>query len=351
MGESRMTRESSDAMKQAAPAALTVAVIGVGSMGRNHVRVYSELPEAHLVGVADADFETARRVGQAFGVPGYQDYRQMLEETRPQAVTIAVPTALHEEVTLDALESGANVLVEKPIAATLGEGHRLIQRAKELKRQLMVGHIVRFNPAIQALKQKLDHGDLGRIYQIISRRAGPFPARIRDVGVVIDLAPHDLDLMRFLTGLDPLRVYAETEQRIHTDHEDLLLGLLRFPDNVSGLLEINWLTPTKLREVLVLGERGLLRVDDLTQDLYFYENAHASSLPWSSLQNIKGVSEGSMTRFALQRYEPLKAELQAFLRAIQSSSSMPVSGEDGLAALRLALALVESGQNHHIISM
>jgi UDP-N-acetylglucosamine 3-dehydrogenase len=344
-----MIQKSSDSAKPLYPAALTVAVIGVGSMGRNHARVYSELPEAHLVGVVDSDSETAKRVGQVFGVPGYQDYQQMLETLRPQVVTIAVPTALHEEVTMAAMEAGADVLVEKPIAATLDEGQRLIQRARELKRQLMVGHIVRFNPAIQALKQKLEKGELGRIYQIVSRRAGPFPARIRDVGVVIDLAPHDLDLMRFLTGLNPLRVYAETEQRIHTDHEDLLLALLRFPDNVSGMLEINWLTPTKVREVLVLGERGLLRVDDLTQDLYFYENAQASSLPWSSLQNIKGVSEGSMTRFALQRYEPLKAELQAFLRAIQGGGPMPVSGEDGLAALRLALALVESGQTHSIV--
>jgi UDP-N-acetylglucosamine 3-dehydrogenase len=346
-----MTRESIDSTKQENRPTLKVAVIGVGSMGKNHARVYSELPEAQLVGVTDSDAETARRVGQALGVPGYQNYRQMLEEIQPQVVSIAVPTALHEEVTLAVMESGADVLIEKPIAATLDEGQRLIQRARELKRQLMVGHIVRFNPAIQALKQKLGKGELGRIYQIISRRAGPFPARIRDVGVVIDLAPHDLDLMRFLTGLDPLRVFAETQQRIHTDHEDLLLGLLRFPDNVSGLLEINWLTPTKVREVLVLGERGLLRVDDLTQDLYFYENAQASSLPWSSLQNIKGVSEGSMTRFALQRYEPLKAELQAFLHAIQEGGPMPVSGEDGLAALRLALALVESGQTHRIVSV
>ena len=346
-----MTGESTDSVNRVQPAALTVAVIGVGSMGRNHARVYSELPEARLVGVADSDPATASRVGQTFGVPGYQDYRQMLEKICPQAVSISVPTALHEEVTLFAMESGAHVLVEKPIAAALDEGERLIQRAMDLSRHLMVGHIVRFNPAIQALKHKLENEELGRIYQIICRRAGPFPARIRDVGVVIDLAPHDLDLMRFLTGLNPLRVFAETQQRIHTDHEDLLLGLLRFPDDVSGLLEINWLTPTKLREVLVLGERGLLRVDDLTQDLYFYENAQASSLSWSSLQNIKGVSEGSMTRFALQRYEPLKAELLAFLRAIQENNPVPVSGEDGLAALRLALALVESGRTHSIVSV
>lgn len=330
-----------------------VAVIGVGSMGRNHARVYSELPEADLVAVADTNLQAAHKASRQFGAQPFTDYRRMLAEMQPQAVSIAVPTALHVETALAALEAGAHILIEKPIAASLEEGQRLIEQAAVLERKLMVGHIVRFNPAIQALKQKLQAGDLGRIFQIACRRVGPFPARIRDVGVVIDLAPHDLDLMRFLTGLDPLRLYAETEQRIHTDHEDLVLGLLRFPGGVTGTLEINWLTPAKVREVLVLGERGLFRVDDLTQDLYFFENAYTGSISpngglWPALQTLKGVSEGSMTRFALQRYEPLKAELQAFLKAVQDDLPAPVTGEDGLAALRLALALVESGRTHQV---
>ena len=330
---------------------IKVAVIGVGSMGRNHARVYSELPEAELVAVADADGQVADRVASQFGVKAYADYGQMLEVECPQAVSIAVPTALHEEVATAALKAGAHVLVEKPIAAMLEEGQRLIELAKRISRQLMVGHIVRFNPAMQALKQKLEDGELGRIFQIFCRRAGPFPARIRDVGVVIDLAPHDVDVMRFLTGLDPIRVFAETERRIHTEYEDLLWGMLRFPDSVVGSLEINWLTPTKIREVLVLGERGLFRVDDLTQDLYFYENAQAYGNMWPALQTLKGVSEGSMTRYALQRYEPLKAELQAFLRAVKEGAAVPVSGEDGLAALKIALALVESGKKHQVVEI
>jgi predicted dehydrogenase len=157
--------------------------------------------------------------------------------------------------------------------------------------------------------------------------------------------------MRYLTGKNPLRVFAETERRIHTDHEDLLLGLLRFPDGITGSLEINWLTPTKVREILVLGERGLFRIDDLTQDLYFYENAQANGLLWPALLTLKGVSEGSMVRYAIQRHEPLKAELQAFIEAVRNDGPVPVSGEDGLAALKLALALVESGQTHRTIGL
>jgi len=328
-----------------------VAVIGVGSMGKNHARVYSELPKVDLVGISDVNEQIALAVGQKNGTRPYTDYKELLDIEKPEAVSVAVPTALHEEVASTVLKSGAHVLIEKPIAATLEEGQRLIELSNSLDRILMVGHIVRFNPAIQELKSKLRAGELGRIYQIVCRRAGPFPARIRDVGVVIDLAPHDVDLMRYLTDLNPIRIYAETERRIHTDHEDLLLGLLRFPDGITGSLEINWLTPTKVREVLVLGERGLFRVDDLTQDLYFYENEQANGDLWPALRTIKGVSEGRMIRYAISRYEPLKAELQAFIHAVQEKLPAPVSGEDGLAALSLALKLVESSKTNKVIEM
>ena len=319
-------------------------------MGKNHARVYSELPEANLVAVSDANPATAEAIGKTFGAAAYSDYRELLEKEKPEAVNVAVPTALHEQVVTDVLNAGANVLVEKPIAATIEEGQRLIALAKQKNLKLQVGHIVRFNPAIQELKKRLNAGELGRIYQVFCRRAGPFPARIRDVGVVIDLAPHDVDIIRFLTGLDPIRLFAETEQRIHTDHEDLVWGMLRLPDGITATVEINWLTPTKIREVLVLGERGLFRVDDLTQDLYFYENAQATGLAWDSLKNLRGVSEGGMVRYAFQRFEPLKAELQGFLKAVAEDTPVPVSGEDGLAALKIALALVESGKTHQVIN-
>jgi len=328
-----------------------VAVIGVGSMGRNHARVYHEMSDSDLVAVSDTDLTLVSSVAAMYGVPVFSHYAELLRKTRPDAVSIAVPTAFHEEVAMAALEAGAHVLIEKPIAATLEEGERLIESAIKLNLKLMVGHIVRFNPAIQELKRKLQDGELGRIFQIVGRRVGPFPARVRDVGVVVDLATHDLDLMRFLTGSDPLRIYAETEKRINTNLEDLVVGLLRFSGGITGVLEINWLTPTKVREVLVLGERGLFRVDDLTQDLFFYENAEISNNFWPALQTFKGVSEGSMIRYAIQRYEPLKAELQAFVTAIQHDTPVPVTGGDGLAALNLALSMVESGRTHRVIEI
>jgi len=330
---------------------MKAAVIGVGSMGRNHARVYNELPDVELVAVSDSDEKNAASIAERYATRPYTDYRDLLEKEKPDAVSIAVPTALHEEVGLAALDAGVHVLMEKPIAATVESGQRLIEKARAVKKHLMIGHIVRFNPAMQALKQKLDAGELGRIYQIFCRRAGPFPARVSDVGVVIDLAPHDLDIMRFLAGSDVVRVYAETERRMHASYEDLVWGTLRFADGLVGGLEINWLTPTKIRETFVLGERGLFKVDDLTQDLYFFENAQAKDVSWAALATLKGVSEGSMTRFAIQRFEPLKAELQAFLRSVSNGAPVAVTGEDGLAALKLSLALMQSAREHRAIEV
>ena len=330
---------------------MRVAVIGVGSMGFNHLRVYSELEGVQLAGVSDVSPERLKAITDRFAVSTYSDYRELIEKEKPEAISITVPTSDHEDVATFALKAGVHTLIEKPIAASVEEGKRIIALAKETKRLLMIGHIIRFNPAIQALKKRLDNGDLGRIFQIFCRRAGPFPARIRDVGVVIDLAPHDVDIMRFLTGLSPTRVYAETQQQIHTNHEDLLFGLLRFSGGLTGALELNWLTPKKIRETLVLGEKGLFYVDDLLQDLFFYENAQASGELWSPLNTLRGVSEGPMTRFELQKQEPLKAELKAFLHAVESGGPAPVSGEDGLEALRLSLALVESGLKHQVIEV
>lgn len=330
---------------------LKTAVIGVGAMGRNHARVYAEYDGVELVGVADSNESLAQDVASKYQVKAYKNYQDLLEKERPEAVSVAVPTAMHQEVGSAVLQAGAHVLIEKPIASTVEDGKRLMDLADQVGRKLMVGHIVRFNPAIRALREKLQAGELGRIFQIVCRRVGPFPARIRDVGVVVDLAPHDIDVMRYLTGEEPQTVYAQIARRVHTEHEDLIFGLLQFSSGMIGALEINWLTPTKVRETMVLGERGMFRVDDLTQDLYFFANADINGELWSALGTIKGVSEGEMIRYPLRRYEPLRAELEAFVEAILEDKPVPVSGKDGLEALRLAQALIQSGQSKQVVKV
>ncbi len=327
---------------------IRVAVIGVGSMGRNHARVYREMPETRLVAIVDAERSVANATAELWGARGYSNVQEMLDCERPEAVSIAVPTQDHFEVTMAALACRAHVLVEKPIAASIDEGRRMIAEAERANRVLQVGHIERYNPAITELKRRLDTGELGRIFQIHARRLGPFPERIRDVGVVVDLATHDIDIMRYLTGSEAVRAYAETKREIHTSREDLFSGMVRFADDTLGVLEINWLTPTKVRELTVTGERGMFRADYLTQDLSFFENAEVTSDQWSQVSVLRGVSEGAMTRFAIAKREPLRAELESFVRAARGEESRVANGRDGLAALELSLLLIESAQSHEV---
>ena len=226
---------------------IKTAVIGVGSMGANHARVNWELPEADLVAIADPDEVKGRQIAQKYGTKHYSDYRKMLDEMRPEAVTLAVPTVFHHETALEILNRGIPLLIEKPIAFSVEEAHDIIAVAKEYNVKLTIGHIERFNPAIIALKSLIAEGELGRIFQMDAHRQGPFPARIGDVGVVIDLAVHDIDIMRFVSQAEVVRVYSETEKHVHSKYEDLLAALLRLSDNSVGTLTINWLTPTKIR--------------------------------------------------------------------------------------------------------
>jgi len=210
--------------------------------------------------------------------------------------------------------------------------------------------VERFNPAVVELKRRLQQGELGRIFEIVARRKGPFPRRIRDVGVVIDLAAHDLDIMWYLTNAEVTRVYAETAQRVHESREDMLSGLLRFADDTVGVLDINWLTPTKIRELSVIGERGMFQVNYVTQDLFFFENAEAGE-GWDTLSILRGVAEGRMIRHMVEKKEPLRTEIESFIATVRGEDVPIVNGEDGLRALRLAQAIVQSGLENRPIDM
>jgi predicted dehydrogenase len=320
---------------------LRAGVIGLGMMGRAHVRVWDEMVDGvELVAVADTDPDALREVTQGRDARPYADSATMLEAEELDLVSVVVPTSLHLPTTLAALGAGSHVLVEKPIAATRGEAEQMIDAAQRAGRMLTVGHIERFNPAIRELRRRLADGELGRIFEIRATRLGPFPARIRDVGVVVDLAPHDLDVMRYLLGSDPVRLYAETEQRIHTDHEDLFVGLLKFANGAVGVLDINWLTPTKQRTLTVTGERGMYTADYLAQQLIFYPNPSADG----------SVHEGNRVERAIERREPLAIELDEFARAARDGGVPPVDPHEAMVALLLARAMVESATTGTVIA-
>lgn len=317
---------------------IPVAVIGTGHLGSLHAKMFSEIPGAELVGVYDIDPERAARVAQEAKTKAFQDLEGLLGKVR--AVSIATPTRTHADIASKAVRRRLHVFVEKPITATIPEAEALLKLAREWNVIVQVGHIERFNPAIRELSRRLDAGELGRVFQVRAARLGPFPARVRDVGVVVDLAPHDLDVMRYLLRSEPVRMYAETEQRIHTDHEDLFTGLVKFESGAVGLLEINWLTPTKVRRLTVTGERGMYEADYLTQDLVFYAN------PDEEL-----VTEGEMTRRAVQRREPLVVELSEFVSAIRAGGPPPVTPHDALVAMLLARAMVDAAARGVVINV
>jgi len=320
---------------------LRAGVVGVGSMGSNHARVYREIDGVELVAVADPDAERLR-LASAGGVSDYRDFRRMLAEERLDLVSVAVPTGLHLEVALAAIERRTAVLVEKPIAAGVEEGWRLVEAAREADVLLMVGHVERFNPAVQELKRRLDAGDLGRVYQVHARRVGPFPQRTRDVGVVRDLATHDIDVMRYLVGSGVERLYAEIEQKISTEHEDTLVGVIRFASGVVGVLDVNWLTPVKVRELTVLGERGMFAVDYLSQELRFHAKDEGAPTPAAARPPID---------ISVEKKEPLRAELEAFVEAVARELPSPVAPADALAAVEVAEKLVESGRTGRVVHM
>jgi UDP-N-acetylglucosamine 3-dehydrogenase len=316
---------------------LRAGVIGAGSMGANHARVYADLEGVELMAIAEPDPLVCNAVAQKYRCRGYSNHIAMLEREQLDLVSVVVPTQLHYNVGMDVIAAGVALLIEKPIAATIKQGQALIDAAHRHDVVLTVGHVERFNPAIIALKQQLSQHAIGDIFQIVARRVGPFPSRIADVGVVIDLSTHDIDILHYLIGSPIVRAQVELSRCIHRSHEDLLSALLRFENGVLGMLDINWLTPTKIRELSVIGAGGMFVANYLTQDLTLYENDLCGDSRWPSIA-IMGVSEGRMIRQKVRRREPLREELLAFSEAVPA-----VSGEDALHALTKAYQLVAEG--------
>jgi UDP-N-acetylglucosamine 3-dehydrogenase len=330
------------------PVPLRAALVGAGQMGRFHARLLNEHDATDLVAVVDPEPEAERvaMLARARWLPSLDD---LLTAEPVDFAVVTVPTAEHASVGVRLLEAGIPILVEKPIAASVEDAESLIDGAAAKGVPLAIGHVERFNPAVRELERRLVDRALGRVFQVHTRRLSPFPPRIGDTGVALDLATHDLDLMCRLAGT-AVRIAAETDRKAHRTREDLLAALLRFDSGILGLLEVNWLTPTKVRQLTVTGERGMFVVDYLNQHLTLYENALASEA-WQSLDLFDGVTEGNVTRFAIEREEPLRAQLDAFVRAVRGEASVVVTGEQGLEVVRLALAAVEAGRTGRTVEL
>jgi predicted dehydrogenase len=318
-------------------------------MGRNHLRILSGRTDITLAAIADPVEEALAPAAASSGAQAFAEPLAMIAEEELDAVVIAAPTTAHVPLALAAIERGVAVLVEKPLAASVDEAMEIVVAARRTGVPVQVGHVERFNPAVLELGRLIQAGWLSSVFSIASRRAGPFPARIRDVGVTVDLATHDVDILSWIAGERPSRVYAETAQRIHAAHEDLLFGLLHFPSGATGMLDVNWLTPAKRRQLLVVGEEGMFELDYLTQRLTF-TRATDTTNP-RLIGGYAPTFEGEVAELPVASAEPLAAELDAFLGVVRNGGRPVVDAEDGLWAVAVATSLLTAAETGEAIDL
>ena len=298
---------------------LRVGVVGVGVMGSNHARVFAGLPGIELVGVADPDRKQTEFVAGALNCAAVAAIDELLD-LGVDAITIAAPTHLHRDVALAAIARGVHVLVEKPIASTVEEGNEIIDAARSAGVTLMVGHVERFNPAVEAIKETIRNED---ILSIAITRVGPFPPRMSNVGVVIDLAVHDIDLIRWFTDSDIIEVQPQLSSAV-AEREDIALLQFRTASGVLAHINTNWLTPFKARNVTVATRGKYVQGDLLTRQV-------------TECFGFQPDGSYSMRHLSVGHAEPLRAELLAFLRAVRTGSTPPVTGEQAVASLEIAI--------------
>lgn len=322
-----------------AGAKLRAGLIGLGAMGRNHARVLSGLDGVELVAVADPIGDVT---GSLRGVPVVPTVADLIGLGLDYAV-VACPTGLHEEVGLQLAEANVSALIEKPLAPSVEGARQLVDAFESRGLVAGVGHIERYNPALQSLRTRLEAGDLGEVFQIVTRRQGPFPHRIADVGVVKDLATHDIDLTSWVTGRDYTMVSAQTVFRSGRPHEDMVAVVGQLSDGSMVNHLVNWLSPLKERSTVITGEKGCFVADTLTADLTFYANA-AIDTEWEALRAFRGVAEGDMIRFAIPKREPLLVEHERFRDAVEGKTNDIVTLRQGLRTVEVAAAVLESAK-------
>ena len=309
--------------KAGAGGPLRVGVVGVGVMGANHARVFSDLAEVKLVGIADTDPKQRAFVAQALQCTGYADVGALIE-AGVDAITIAAPTHLHRDLALTCIRHGVHILVEKPIASSVEEGRAIIAAAERAGVTLMVGHVERFNPAVEAIKNAIRDED---ILSIAITRVGPFPPRMSNVGVVIDLAVHDIDLICWFTDSDIIDVQPQLSSAV-AEREDIALLQFRTASGVLAHINTNWLTPFKARNVTVATRKKYIMGDLLTRQV-------------TECFGFQPDGSYSMRHLSVGHAEPLRTELQAFVSAVRHAQTPAVTGAEGVASLEIAIRCLD----------
>jgi predicted dehydrogenase len=318
----------SEVEKAGAAGALRIGVIGVGGMGSNHARVLSELPGVNLVGIADPDRKRRDFVARTLGCAAFDDTDGLIRQG-VDAVTIAAPTHLHRDIATACAARGLHVLVEKPIASTVEESRAIVAAARRAGVTLMVGHVERFNPAVESIKKAVKDQD---ILSIAITRVGPFPPRMSNVGVVIDLAVHDIDLIRWFTDSEIVEIQPQTSSAV-AEREDIALLQFRTASGVLAHINTNWLTPFKARTIHIA-----------TRDKYVIGDL--LTLQVTECFGFQPDGSYSMRHLSVGYAEPLRSELVAFVNAIRGGAPPAVTGEEAVASLEIAIRCLEGRSIH-----
>ena len=290
------------------------------------------MEEANLMAVSDVSERALKKIEKKYDAKGYTDFNELLSNPDIEVVSVCVPTTFHHAVVMEAIKNKKHVLVEKPIAYTLKEAEEMIKAAKEANIILATGHVERFNPAVQKAKELIEDGVIGDIVSAFAKRVGPLPPRIKDVGVSIDLAIHDLDIMNYLFEEEVTQVYGTMNSILDDcDFEDHAEIMVSFDNETTGIIEVNWLTPYKRRELELTGTDGIISVDYIKQSIEVYGKFG---------QDIE-----------IKHEEPLKGELKSFLEVVVNNEEPVITGEDGLKALEMVIAAKRSSKEHRPISL
>ena len=311
---------------------LGAAVIGTGFWGKNHTRVYGELDSTELVAVCDVNRERAKAIADQFGVKAYTSSSRMLKNEAIEVVSVCTWSTKLAREALKALNAGKHVLVEKPMATNTKQAEKLLAVAEKNGLHLTVGFLMRFIPGLQHIREAVETKKLGELVCATAKRVSQWPERIGDVGVVKDTAIHDIDVMRYVSGEDPISVYAKTGSMRHRKFEDYAQIMLTYEDGKSAFIESNWITPYKTRILTVTGSEAIMRLDYVTQELW-----------------IEDAKENLQPRFPWK--EPLKLELQHFADCVLEKKKPVVTGVDGLKALKIAEAALKSSAKNKAIKL
>lgn len=325
---------------------LRAGLIGLGMMGRHHARVLGTLPGVDLVAVADPG-------GDVHGVSGGRPVEESIEALIGHGLDycmVAVPTIYHEQIGLALAEAGVHTMIEKPLAQDTASSQALAEAFERQGLVGAVGHIERYNPALQQARARIESGELGDIYQVVTRRQGPFPARIADVGVVKDLGTHDIDLTAWVTQQEFTSVAARTTHRSGREFEDMVSVVGQLSKGTITNHLVNWLSPFKERVTVITGSKGSFVADTLTADLTFHANGEIES-SWDAIAKFRGVSEGDVVRFAITKPEPLRTEHEQFRDAVLGKDADIVTMTQGMRTVKVAEACIESSATGTVVSV